>query len=520
MTEKKERNEIEKLTERLREVTYLGTSIAVLQWDQEVNMPKKGANARATSISLLSGLVHQKFLAIDHDGLLSGLRKRLEDKKLVPSEAAIVRETWRSFSRARKLPETFVKEMAELTSRAQNVWAEARAENNFAKFAPYLERIVEKKREEAKLIGYEESPYDALLDSYEPDMTTVEIERIFTDLKTFLVPFIARLPVRCTQTGFRKVSNNKRSLVIAQGAIFPVEQQAEFSKRIAGAMGYDLEAGRIDASTHPFTTDFHPHDVRITTRYNPKNIFESIFPTMHEVGHALYGQGLPHEHFGTPLADAISLGIHESQSRLWENMVGKSLPFWKHWYPKLQKEFPGVFTLPLPSFYRSLNRVTPTLIRVEADEVTYNLHIIIRFELEKALIEGTIEVKDLPALWNERYQEYLGIIPTTDREGVLQDVHWSTGYIGYFPTYTLGNLYSAQFWNAAKKEIRGLEQKIAKGDLKTLREWLRKHIHRHGKLYSAENLALAVTGEKLNPDYFSAYIRAKYGPLYGLPTEA
>ncbi len=513
MTVKKPRNEIKKLTERLREVTYLGTAIAVLQWDQEVTMPKKGADARAHTISLLAGLVHNKFLEIDHDGLLSGLKKKLDPstrakhgtghsaRKLSPAEATIVRETWRSFSRERKLPETFVKEMAELASKSQSVWAEAREENNFAKFAPYLERMVEKKREEAKLIGFEGSPYDALLDSYEPGMTASEVERIFTDLKAFLVPFLARI----------KKARQPQQMKSAQ---VPIEKQVGLSKKIATAMGYDFDAGRIDVSAHPFTTSFHPHDVRITTRYNPKNILESIFPTMHEGGHALYEQGLPHEHFGTPLADATSLGIHESQSRLWENMVGKSLPFWKHWYPKLQKEFPGVFTAPLAHFYASVNTVKPTLIRVEADEVTYNLHIIIRFELEKALLEGTIEVKDLPKLWSDRYKEYLGITPKSDKEGVLQDVHWSTGYIGYFPTYTLGNLYSAQFWNTAKREIPDLEKKIAKGDLQTLREWLRTQIHGHGKSYTAEELAQRITGEKLNPDHFSNYLKEKYEKIY------
>ena len=502
------RNEIEKLSERLREVTYLGTAIAVLQWDQEVNMPRKGADARATTISLLSVLVHNKFLDIDRDGLLSGLRKKLELGKLTANEATVVRETWRSFSRAKKLPETFVKELSELTSRAQNVWADARAENNFEKFAPYLAQIVEKKREEAELIGYEQSPYDALLDAYEPEMTVAEVERIFGDLKAFLVPFLARIRKS-------KLSSSVRPYATPTSVNFPIEKQIEFSKKIAEKMGYDFDAGRLDASVHPFTTSFHPADVRITTRYNPKNILESIFPTLHEGGHALYEQGLPSEHFGTPLADAVSLGIHESQSRLWENMVGRSRAFWKHWYPKLCKEFPSAFTAPIEDFYRSLNVVKPTLIRVDADEVTYNLHIIIRFELERALIEGTIAVKDLPELWNKRFKEYLGITPKTNREGVLQDVHWSTGYIGYFPTYTLGNLYSAQFWNTAKKHIPHLERNIAKGDLQTLRKWLQKHIHCRGKRYSAEALALEVTGEKLNPSYFSMYLKEKYADIYG-----
>lgn len=499
------RNEIQKLTERLRELSYLGSAIAVLSWDQEVHMPKKGADARAMSISLLAGLLHTQFLHIDHDGLLSGLKKKLDLEKLNGDAEVVARETWRSFEKARKLPETFVKEMAKLTSRAQSVWAEARAKNSFATFAPYLEKIVEKKREEAKLLGYATSPYDALLDEYEPGMTSSEIERIFANLKAFLVPFIKKI-----------AKARKKPMPLCFAGMFPLERQIEFNKNIAEAMGYDFEAGRIDVSAHPFTTSFHPHDVRFTTRYNPRNPFESILPVLHEGGHALYDQGLPHEHFGTPLADAISLGIHESQSRLWENTVGRSLAFWKHWYPKLQKEFPGAFKSPLEEFYRSLNIVKPTLIRVEADEVTYNLHIIIRFELEKALIEGTIEVRDLPKLWNERYKEYLGIKPRTDRGGVLQDVHWSTGYFGYFPTYTLGNLYAAQFWNTVKKEIPRLERKIASGDLKTLREWLRKNIHRQGKSYSADDLALRLTGEKLNPDHFSNYLKEKYEKIYGV----
>lgn len=501
-------SEIEKLSERLREVTYLGTAIAVLQWDQEVTMPKNGANARATTISLLAGLVHRKFLEIDHDGLLSELAKKLEAEKLSQNETTIVRETCRSFVRAKKLPEIFVKDLAQLSSKSQSVWAEAREENNFAKFAPYLAQMIGKKREEAELVGYTNSPYDGLLDSYEPGMTTSEIERIFSDLKSFLVPFIAHIRKS-------KLSNSARTHTNATSASFPIEKQIEFSKKIAERMGYNFDSGRIDASVHPFTTSFHPADVRITTRYNPKNILESIFPTLHEGGHALYEQGLPAKHFGTPLADAVSLGIHESQSRLWENMVGKSLPFWKHWYPKLQREFPGAFTASLRDFYTSVNTVRSTLVRVEADEVTYNLHIIIRFELEKALIEGTIAVKDLPKLWNERYKEYFGISPKTDKEGVLQDVHWSTGYFGYFPTYTLGNLYSAQFWNTARKQIPQLEQKISRGDMKTLRKWLQKNIHVHGKRYSAEALALEVTGEKLNPIYFSEYLKDKYTEICG-----
>src|SRR3989338_856921 len=321
--------DVERLKERLRELSYLGSALGVLHWDQEVAMPKKGADARAATISLLSGILHGRFLEIDKDGLLTAQKKRLDDGKLSGADAAVVRETWRSFERASKFSESFVKEMAELTSRSQVEWARAREAKDFSRFQQYLERIVAKKREEARIIGYTDTPYDALLDEYEPEQTSAELERLF----------------------------------------------------------HDLEAGRIDVSAHPFTLSVHPHDVRFTTKYYPENPVESVFPTLHEGGHALYDQGLPHEHFGTPLADPISLGMHESQSRLWENMVGRSLPFWKHWYPKLKRTFGEPFTdTPLAEFYRSINAVRPTLVRIDADEVTYNLHIIIRYELEKALI--------------------------------------------------------------------------------------------------------------------------------------
>ena len=498
--------DVERLKERLRELSYLGSALGVLHWDQEVSMPKKGADARAATISLLSGILHGRFLEIDKDGLLTAQKKRLDDGKLSGADAAVVRETWRSFERARKFSESFVKEMAELTSRSQVEWARAREAKDFSRFQPYLERIVAKKREEARIIGYTDTPYDALLDEYEPEQTSAELERLFHDLKAFLVPFIARL---------RTSKHAPKPLALRPH--YPIEAQTAFMTKVAEAMGYNLDAGRIDVSAHPFTLSVHPHDVRFTTKYYPENPVESVFPTLHEGGHALYDQGLPHEHFGTPLADPISLGMHESQSRLWENMVGRSLPFWKHWYPKLKRTFGEPFTdTPLAEFYRSINAVRPTLVRIDADEVTYNLHIIIRYELEKALIEGTIEVRDLPALWNDRYREYLGISAREASKGVLQDIHWSMGAFGYFPTYALGNLYSAQFWNAAKNDIPDLEKRIAKGDLKTLREWLQKSIHRHGKYFSAEDLCLNVTGERLNPMHFERYLKEKYCSLYKL----
>jgi carboxypeptidase Taq len=497
------------LRERLSEVTYLGSISSVLHWDQEVHMPEKGAKHRAIAISHLSTIIHNKFVQIDKDGTLTKLKKLLDEKKLKGADSVIVHETWRSFERERKLPENFVRELAQVTSEAQGIWAEARKNDDFKAFLPWLKKIVALKQKEAELIGYEDSPYDALLDAYEPGMTTKEVARVLDDVKDFLVPFLQRI------RGSRTKADRKMF-----AGTFPIDKQAAFDKQLAQELGFDLRAGRIDKSTHPFASGFNPGDVRITTRFNEHDLFESIGATIHETGHALYEQGLPHEAFGTPLSEAVSLGIHESQSRLWENMIGKGLPFWMHFYPKLQKEFPVPFKkISLPDFYRAHNSVGSSLIRIEADEVTYNLHIIIRFEIEKEMIEGTIDLADLPAIWSSKVQKYLGIKVPSDRLGVLQDVHWSTGGIGYFPTYTLGNLYAAQLYAEMSKQIPDLEQRIAKGDFAVVREWLRANVHMHGKTYTAQELIKRVTGEYLNGRYFNDYLEKKFAPLYGLKPE-
>lgn len=298
---------------------------------------------------------------------------------------------------------------------------------------------------------------------------------------------------------------------------FPIEQQRTFNVYIAELLGLDFESGRIDVSTHPFTTSFHSHDVRITTRYNEHDVLHGILSTIHETGHALYNQGIRSEHFGTPLGESISPSIHESQSKIWETMVGKGKPLWIFLYPKLQNVFPEVFAhVSFKDFYCAINRVKPSLIRLEADEITYHLHVILRFEIEKALIEGKFEVEDLPRVWNTKTKEYLGIIVPDDRQGILQDMHWSVGSIGYFPTYTLGTLYAAQFYHQAKKDIPELEKQITLGNPKPLREWLRENIHQHGKYYTASDLIKEVTGEKLNSNYFINYIKQKYTDLYNL----
>ncbi len=492
------------LKERLREVANLGSAIALLHWDQEVNMPAKGADARASAISYLCAIVHNKFIEVNDDGLLTKLKRNLDQGKLKGNDAVIVAETWRSYEREKKLPEAFVKELAEVSSKSQTVWAEARAKNDFKLWLPWLEKIVKLKRQEAKYVGYKNSPHDALIDVYEPGMTTESTAMVLNDLKDFLVPFLQKIRASKTKVDAKKI--------IGQ---FPVDKQFAFSQFIASKIGFDLESGRLDKSVHPFSTSFHPTDIRMTTRYKESDIFYSIGSTIHETGHSLYEQNLPIEHFGTPLGEAISLGIHESQSRLWENQIGRSKAFWQYFYPKLQKEFPTPFKkLKLDEFYRIINKVEPSFIRTEADEVTYNLHIILRFELEREVIEGSLDLKDLPKIWNAKMKEYLGVDVPRDQLGILQDVHWSGGDFGYFATYSLGNLYAAQFYNQMRKDLPKLDKQIAKGNFAEINQWLKHHIHRHGKTYRASDLVKRVTGEPLNSRYFAEYLEKKYKEIY------
>ncbi|MFA5000831.1 MAG: carboxypeptidase M32 [Candidatus Paceibacterota bacterium] len=503
---------IDILRERLREASHLGATVALLDWDQEVNMPAKGANARAAAIAYLSAVVHNKFVAIDEDGLLTGLKKLLDNppadinQALTKREAVIVRETWRSYEKEKKLPETFVKKLAEASSKSQIVWAEARAKNDFALWLPWLEKIIKLKQQEAEYLGYQNSPYDALIDAYEPGMTTAETARVLGELKDFLLPFLRQTKASKTKIETKKILGR-----------FPISQQVTLNKLIAGQMGFDIEAGRLDKSVHPFSTNFHPTDVRMTTRYREDDVLYSIGSTIHETGHALYEQNLPAEDFGTPLAETVSMGIHESQSRLWENNIGQSLPFWQYFYPKLQVAFPKPFKrLKLAKLYQIINKVEPSLVRTEADEVTYNLHIILRFELERALIEGQLEAGELPQAWNTKMKEYLGLEVPNDQLGVLQDIHWAGGDIGYFATYSLGNLYAAQFYQQLRKDLPELDQQIATGDFSKINHWLKQNIHRHGKTYRAGELIKKVTGEELTSRYFIDYLKAKYQKIYNL----
>ena len=385
-------------------------------------------------------------------------------------------------------------------------WIEAREKSDFALFLPWLEKIVALKKEVAERVGYEGAMYNALLDEYEPYARAEEIAPVFAQLKEQLVPLVEQI----TATGKYP----------ARGVLdqeYPIEQQELLGQQVLADMGFDMEAGRLDLAVHPFCAGTSRDDVRLTTRYSADWLPGSLFGTIHEAGHGLYEQGLPADAIGTPAGASVSLGIHESQSRLWENMVGRSKAFWTHYLPKLRALFPQQLSaVDLDAFYAAVNQVEPSLIRVEADEVTYNLHILLRFELECDLIEGRVAVAELPEVWNERMEQYLGIRPPDDALGVLQDTHWSCGLLGYFPTYTLGNLYAAQFFHQAHQDLPDLEAQIAQGELGPLKTWLNEKIHARGARATASELVEEVTGAKLSADYFIDYLWEKFGALYGL----
>ncbi len=494
---------------RLLEIRRIQSAASVLSWDQETYMPAGGGAARAEQIATLEGLAHEKLVSREVETLLTGwvdpATGQAPEGWDEPSRS-LLRETWRDFSRAKKLPSAFVVRLSRECSLAQQAWVTAREESRFSKFLPSLKTIIGLKREEAQYLGYRDSPYDALLDTYEPGATIAHLAPMFRELRERLVPLL------------KKVQGS--GVTIDDSCVhqrFDQAKQMEFGRLVLVAMGYDFERGRLDLSAHPFTTSFHPTDVRVTTRVFETDLPSCLFSCIHEGGHGLYDQGLDPRYYGSPLGESLSLGFHESQSRLWENCVGRSRAFWRCFYPILQHTFPEqLATVPLDRFYAAINRVAPSCIRVEADELTYNLHIMLRVDIEQALIENRIQPDDLPELWNDTMQSYLGIVPQRDADGVLQDVHWSMGAFGYFPTYTLGNLYSVQFFEQADLELPQLEEDIAAGRLIPLRRWLEQKIHRWGRMFTPDHLARRVTGNGVNPEPFLRYLETKYGELYQL----
>ncbi len=484
----------------MRKIADIQYASAVLNWDQESYMPPKGATFRAQQLSTLAGIGHELATSKELGELLNKLS---EDTSLSEKEKRNISQSLKSFNDNKKYSTEFVQLLSKTISETFQAWQKAKADNNFALYAPHLEKLVKLKREECKLLGDFVHPYDALLNQYEPGSKTADLEVLFTDVREQLVAFVKKIA--------EKPQNEDAFMYL----YYDKQQQWDFGLDLLKQMGYDFESGRQDLSSHPFTTNFSPEDVRVTTRINVNDINEMIWSCIHEGGHALYEQGLPSEEYGLPSSEYVSLGIHESQSRLWENNVGRSLLYWKANYPKLQIAFPeNLKSVNVEDFYKAMNIVKPSLIRTSADELTYHFHVLIRFEIEKALIEGLLEVNELPAYWNQKYKEYLGIEVPNDASGVLQDIHWSHGSFGYFPTYSLGSFYAAQFFAQAKTEINGLEAEIEKGNMKPLLDWLREKVHRHGKYYSAEELCIAISGEKLNFKYFMDYAVEKYTKLY------
>jgi carboxypeptidase Taq len=487
--------DIQKLRNELVILSKYGSALGVLGWDQEVNLPKKGHQFRGDVNALLSADLHRRVTSKEFVNLVKTLHEKENFEKLSEDEQVIVRETWRDVEKSLKIPTQMVEEMAKLTTDAFAAWADAREKSDFKIYQPYLEKIVEMCKKQAELIGYKESPYDALLDDFEPGLTAARVETIFTPLAKELAVLV------------KKVKDKPK--IELPKAKYPIDIQVKMNHEIAAALGYDLDAGRIDVSPHPFTAGFHPTDVRITTRYQEDDFWYGVGCTVHETGHALYEQGLSVKEYGNPLGEAASLGIHESQSRMWENFVGRSPEFAHYLNNLLQKYFPKNPKNSDELLYKYLNQVEPSLIRVEADETTYNLHIIIRFEIEKALMEDKIKISELPDIWNSKMKQYLGVKVPDDAHGVLQDIHWSHGTLGYFPTYSLGNIYAAQLFNKAKKETPGLEAGFADGEFAPLLKWLRKNIHQEGSRYFPEVLIKKVTGEGLNSKYLIDYLKDK-----------
>ena len=494
------------LVRRSKELGVLNSCAAVLAWDQNTYMPRNAAPLRGEQMGLLASMAHAKLTDPKNGELLS----RAADEVAADSpEAANVRELRRAFDRATKLPASLVEELARVTSQAQQAWEEAKKTNAFALFRPWLEKIVALKRQECAAVGFTDSPYDALIEEYEPGTTAAELKVLFAGLTADLVPLIRKIG--------DSAKKPDRSILERE---FPVDRQRIFAEAAAVAFGFDFNGGRLDTTAHPFCSGMGPGDCRITTRYNPRFFNEAFFGVLHETGHALYEQNLPAEHFGTPLGVACSFGIHESQSRLWENQVGRGRPFWEHFFPRLRQTFPSaVGGVHLDDFYFAVNDVRPSLIRVEADEATYNLHIVLRFELELALLTGDLVVADLPGAWNDLTKALLGLDTPDDARGCLQDIHWSFGGLGYFPTYTLGNLYAAQFMGAIRRDLCGAESvadDFRRGDFTRLKDWLIQHIHRHGQRYRAGELCRLATGEGLSARPFVAHLNEKYAPLYGV----
>lgn len=487
-------------------ITHFSSIIGLADWDQKVMAPKKGRNTFAKATGTLRTEIFKLSVSQEMGDLLSELTLPENLDLLDEVTRAKVREYNQYYEKSKSIPADLFQEYSILTAQANDAWEEAREKNDFARFLPYLEKIVDYKRKFADIYGYEDHPYDALLDEFEPGLTVKKLDPLFAKLRDSSVKLLERIQ-----------QNGKRTKAELFAQSFTVEKQKEFNRYILPIIGFDLEAGRLDETVHPFAQTVNIGDVRLTTRYLERNVRSALFGTIHEAGHGIYEQHINPQFEESILQSGASFGIHESQSRFLENMVGRSIEFWKYFYPKLQEYFPKQLeNTSVEEFYRAVNTVEPSFIRVEADELTYNLHIMLRYEIEKALISGEIEAKDLPVIWKQKMQDYLGVTPSTDTEGVLQDVHWSFGGIGYFPSYSLGNLYAAQILRTIQKDLPDFYNHIENGRFDLIQEWLKENVHQYGKLYTPNELIVKVTGEELNAEYLVEYLEKKYSEVYGL----
>lgn len=495
------------LVDELKELAVLRSCAALLGWDEQTNLPAHGAEHRANQLALLAGMCHEKATHPRIKDLLEKLTDEAELGGADSVEAANVREALRNYQRSTKLPRQLVEELSRVSTLAQQAWIEARQQSNFDKFEPWLTKMVELKREEADAQGSASGiRYDALLEDYEPGATVEQLNAVFSPLREHLVELVSAI----------RDSGIQPDISILERQ-YPVDVQKSLSIEAAKMIGFNFDAGRLDIAAHPFCSGIGPGDCRLTTRYNEHHFSGALFGTLHEAGHGIYEQGLPTEAFGLGAGDSCSLGIHESQSRMWENLVGRSHAFWEFFYPHTQQSFPAALRdVTLEQFYQAINDVRPSWIRVEADEVTYNLHIMLRFEIEQELISGNVAAKDVPEVWNDAFTRYFGMTPTSASQGCLQDVHWSAGLFGYFPTYSLGNMYASQFFEKANSDLGDLHAMFRQGEFQPLKDWLRTNIHTQGRRYSAPKLVEVVTGQPLSSEPLLRHLKSKFGAIYQL----
>jgi carboxypeptidase Taq len=489
---------LEELRKRLAEVSDVSRAAGVLAWDQRVTMPPLGTEARADQLATLGRIAHERFVDDQVGRWLEEAEPLVESLRYDSDDASFVRVTRRDWEKARRVPAELREEMTREAARGHHAWVQARRASDYASFRPYLEKNIELKRRYVDCFEWSDSPYTPLLDDYEPGMRTTEVREVFSVLRPALTEIVASAP--------------EVDASFLHGDFPPADQRA-FAERVLATLGFDDGAWRLDPTAHPFCTSFSNRDVRLTTRYDADNL-ESVWSTLHEAGHGLYAHGIADSLLRSPLGGAPSLGLNESQSRTWENLVGRSRPFWAHWYAPLQETFPALAAVELDAFVRAINRADPGLIRVDADETTYSLHIILRFELEQELLEGSVSLDELPDVWNARMKEFLGVDVPDDAHGVLQDVHWSGGGIGYFPTYALGNVISLQIWSVVRDALPDLDEQLAAGDLRTLSDWLRDNLYSLGRKLTPKETIERLTGSpEIDPGPYLDYLRAKVGAL-------